>query len=145
MRWNKLMRLSATLILLHRVLVAAVHETCKAASGGATRLRDQSLWFREAIFCHRRGSRVTYRRSDRYRPISIISLPFSLEFGLRRSQHPWRWRGSGRPPRCWWNTFGAQFSFLTTWDTTVVPGTPSSMTRSAKSLTGVHHGICLGN
>ena len=144
-RRNKLTRLSATFLLLCRVLVAAVHKICKAASGGATRFRDRSVWFRKTLSHHRRGSRATHWRSNCYCPISIISPPFSLKFGLRHQQHPQRRRGSGRPPWCWQDTIGAWFSLLAAWDTMLVPGTPSSVMRSAKSFVRVHCRICLGN
>ena len=117
---------------------------CKAASGGTTRICNRSLWLRETLSCHRRGSRATDRRSDHYRPISIISPPFSLEFGLRCPQHLWRRRGSGRPPWCWGNTFGARFSLLTPWHTMLVSWTSSSATRSTELFTGVHVGFALG-
>ena len=145
MRWNKLTRLSATFLLLCRVLVVAARKTCKAASGGMTRFCDRSIWLRQTLSCHRRGSGAAYRRSDHHHPYSIIFLPFSLKFGLRRSQHPRRRRGSERPPWYWEDTIGIRFSLSTAWDTMLVPGTPSSATRSTESLTRVHHRIHLGN
>ena len=144
MRWNKLMILSATFLLLRRVLVVAVHRTRKAASGGATRVHDRSVQLRTTLSRHRRGSRATDRRRDHYHPISIISPPFSIEFGLRCQQHPRRQWGSGRPPWCWRDPVGAWFSLSPTWDTTAVPGTPSSATRSAYPLTSHEVGFALG-
>ena len=145
MRRNKQMQISTTFLLLCRVLVVAAYKTCKAASRGATRLHDWSLQFRKTLSHHRRGSGATHRRSNHYCLYSIISLPFSLEFKLRHPQHPQRWRGSGRPPWCWRDTFGTWLSLPTTWDTMIVPGTSNSMKRSTESLIRVHSRICTRN
>ena len=145
MRRNKLTIISATFILLHRVLSVAARRTRKVASRGATTVHDWSIWFRKTLSCHRRGSGAADRRRDHYCPVSIISPSFSIEFRLRHNQHSQRRRGSGRPLRCWRDTFGAQFSFSPTWDTMFVPGTPSSVTRSTKLLTGVQSRICFRN
>ena len=104
--------ISTTFLLLCRVLVVAVHKTCKAASGGITRLCDQSLWFGKTLSCHWKGSGAIDWRSNHYHLYSIISLPFSFKFRLRCTQHPWRWRGSGRPPQCWRDTSGTCLVFL---------------------------------
>ena len=102
--------ISATIFLLCRVLVTEARKTCKAASGGATRLCDRSIQLRETLSHHRRGSRATDRRSDHYHPISIIPPLFALNFSVKCHQHPWRQRGSGGPPRCWRNTIGVRSS-----------------------------------
>ena len=134
MRRNKLTEMiSATFLLLHRILIIVVHKTYKAASGGMTRLCDWSILFKETLFCHQRGSGVTYQRSNHYHLYSIIFPPFALDLGIRPSQHPQRWKGSGRPPQCWENPIGTWFSLSPGWDTILVPGIPSSMTRSSHS------------
>ena len=145
MRRNKLTRLSATFLLLCRVLVVAAHKTYKTASGGATRLCDRSIRLRKVLSHHRRGSGAADRRHDRHCPYSIISPPFSLEFGLRHQQHPWRWRGSSRPPKCQQDPIGVRFGIPSAWDTMLVPGTPSSAKRSTESLARVYRRIRLGN
>ena len=145
MRRNKLMIFSATFILLCRVLSVAAHRTRKAASRGMTTVRDQSLRLRKTLSRHRQGSGAADQRHNRHRPYSIISSPFSIKFRLRHPKHSRRRQGSGRPPQCWGNPVGIRSSFSSTWDTAVVPGTPSSATRSAESLTRVQHRIRFRN
>ena len=73
--------LSAIFTSLCRVLVVAVHRMCKAASRGVTTVCYWSLWLREVLSHHRRGSKAVNWRCDHHRPYSIILLPSFSSLG----------------------------------------------------------------